>query len=286
MNDTRKLSRAEFPAQLLEIPDVPEHLYLSGTLPSPETALLAVVGSRKYSPYGKDVCEELIAGLAGYDIAIVSGLAIGIDSIAHQASLRAGLPTVAVPGSGLSPDALYPAANYGLAKDIVEKGGALLSEFKPDFRATPWSFPQRNRIMAGLSRAVLIIEAAERSGTLITARLALDYNRDVYVVPHSVFSENGKGSNALMRQGAMPVTSSADILRELGFDVSLDARGGAAAKDCSDEEKEILELLDNPLSRDELMRSLGADIGKTNVLLSVMEIKGLIKEELGIVRRI
>ncbi len=284
MDEMRKLTPGEFPPQLLEIPDVPEHLYLCGTLPSPETTLLSVVGSRKHSPYGKDVCEELIAGLSGYDIAIVSGLALGIDSIAHQAALRAGLKTIAVPGSGLGKEVLYPATNFHLAEKIVREGGALLSEFEPDFKATVWSFPQRNRIMAGLSRAVLIIEAAERSGTLITARMALDYNRDVYVVPASIFSESGKGSNTLIRQGAMPVLSSADLLRELGFDIAQTETGTPPA-DCSDEEKNVLALLKDSLGRDELIRALAIETSKANMLLSVMEIKGLIKEQWGVVHR-
>jgi len=284
MDEMRKLTPEEFPRELLEIPDVPEHLYLRGILPSPETTLLAIVGSRKYSSYGKDVCEELIAGLSGYDIAIVSGLALGIDSIAHQAALRAGLKTIAVPGSGLGKDVLYPASNFHLAEKIVSEGGALLSEFEPDFKATVWSFPQRNRIMAGLSRAVLIIEAAERSGTLITARMALDYNRDVYVVPTSIFSESGKGSNALIRQGAMPVLSSADVLQELGFDISQTEKA-KTSPDYSDEEKNVLTLLKDPLGRDELIRALAIETSKANMLLSVMEIKGLIKEQWGVVHR-
>lgn len=284
MDEMRKLTPEEFPPQLLEIPDVPEHLYVRGTLPSPETTLLAVVGSRKHSPYGKDVCEELIAGLSGYDIAIVSGLALGIDSIAHEAALRAGLKTIAVPGSGLGKEVLYPASNFHLAEKIVAHGGALLSEFEPDFKATVWSFPQRNRIMAGLSRAVLIIEAAQRSGTLITARMALDYNRDVYVVPSSIFSEGAKGSNALIRQGAMPVLSSMDILRELGFDITQNETSALPA-DCSDEEKNVLALLKDSLGRDELIRALALETSKANKLLSVMEIKGLIKEQWGVVHR-
>ena len=146
-----KLDPSEFPPQLLEIPEPPKELWVAGALPSPETVLLTVVGSRKYTSYGKEACEEIISGLRGYDIAVVSGLALGIDTIAHESAMRAGLKTVSVPGSGLDPSMLYPRANLQLAKRILESGGALLSEFAPDFRPTDWSFPQRNRIMAGLA---------------------------------------------------------------------------------------------------------------------------------------
>jgi len=286
MSELRKLSREEFPAQLLEIPQPPEQLYVRGELPPPDTIFLAVVGSRKYSNYGKDVCEELIAGLNGYPIAIVSGLALGIDSIAHRAAMKAGLLTIAVPGSGLGDKVIYPATNFALAQEIVQKGGALLSEFEPDFRATTWSFPKRNRIMAGLSRAVLIIEAGERSGTLITARMALDYNRDVFVVPNSIFAEGSKGSNRLVRQGAMPVTSSEDILKELGFDPETSSEKTAPDNtDYSSDEKTVLALLEEPISRNEIIRALGKPIHEANVLLSAMEIKGIIKEEMGVIRK-
>jgi len=286
MNDEmKKLSPENFPDLLKEIPDAPKHLYIRGQLPPEGTVFLAVVGSRKYSNYGKDVCEELIAGLAGYPIAIISGLALGIDSIAHRAALKAGLPTVAVPGSGLNDNVLYPASNFGLAQEILKSGGALLSEFEPDFKATVWSFPKRNRLMAGLVRATLIIEAGERSGTLITARLALDYNRDVFVVPNSIFAEGSVGSNRLIRQGAMPVTSSDDILNELGINIE-SVQGPSLHKDCSPDERGVLEILSDPLSRDELIRALGMETSKANQLLTVMEIKGLIKEELGMIRKV
>jgi len=284
MDKITTLAKEEFPTQLLEIPSPPEKLFLRGTMPPENAVLLAVVGSRKYSPYGKDVCEEIIKGLAGHNISIVSGLALGIDSIAHRAALDAGLHTIAVPGSGLSDEVLYPATHMPLAHDIIESGGCLLSEFEPDFKATQWSFPQRNRLMAGLVRAVLIIEAEEKSGTLITARLATDYNRDVFAIPSSVFSENSKGSNGLLRQGALAITSSEDILKEFGLDP---VQGSTLHRgiDCSDEEKKVLEILKEPQSRDELIRALGLPINKTNIIISSMEIKGLIKEQLGLIRK-
>src|SRR3989344_5297892 len=159
--EIKKLTSGNFPPQLLEIPQPPKELF--------------IVGSRKYTTYGKEACEKLIEGLRGYPIVIVSGLALGIDSIAHKKALDVGLTTIAFPGSGLDPKVLYPATNAHLAERIVEAGGAVISEFEPDFRATPWSFPQRNRLMAGISDAVLVIEAEQKSGTLITSRLATEY---------------------------------------------------------------------------------------------------------------
>lgn len=278
----RQLKRSEFPPLLSEISDPPEQLYLRGTLPSPETKLLAVVGSRRHSPYGKDACETLIKGLAGHNIAIVSGLALGMDAIAHRAALSAGLPTIAVPGSGLSDEVLYPRTNSILATDILEAGGALLSEFEPTFRATPYSFPQRNRIMAGMSHATLVIEAGEKSGTLITARLAMEYNRDVLTVPSSIFSKLSYGPHMLIRNGATPVTKSEDILEALGIEAA--QREKKVFENLSANEKKVLEFLEHPLPRDELLAHLNIPITEANVLLSSMELKGIIVERLGELR--
>lgn len=287
-NGIKKLSPNQFPSALKEIADPPKELYIQGNLPDEqESVFLAVVGSRKYTSYGKDVCEKLIEGLRGYPVVIVSGLALGIDSIAHKKALEVGLKTIAIPGSGLDQKVLYPATNIQLARKIIEHGGCLLSEFEPDFRATTWSFPQRNRLMAGISRGVLIVEAEERSGTLITARLATEYNRDVYTIPGSIFSPNSKGTNMLIRLGATPVTSSEELLDALGFqpNQSLDKARDKQLEDLSPEEKEVMELLREPLSRDELIQTMKKSISELNSLLSIMEIKGLIKEELGEIRK-
>lgn len=278
--EIRKLKPKEFPKLLSEINDPPDELFLTGNLPSDDHTFLAVVGSRKFTSYGKQAAQEIVAGLKGFPIVIVSGLAIGIDSIAHNAALDAGLATIAIPGSGLNDDVLYPASNRSLAKKIVERGGALLSPFKPDFKATQWSFPARNRIMAGMSQAVLIIEAEERSGTLITARLALDYNRDVYAVPGSIFSATSRGTNSLIAQGAMPVIKSGDVLSALGFaiDEKTEPAEDSPPDDMSPEETTVWELLSSPLERDSLVRLMNMPVSKANGVLSFMEIKGLIKE--------
>src|SRR3990167_7120394 len=202
----------------MEMADPPKELYLEGILPNPnEFVYLTVVGSRKMTRYGQEACDFLIHGLAGYPIVIVSGLAIGTDTIAHKSALDTGLPTIAIPGSGLDRAVLHPQSNYRLADHILETDGALLSELPPTAPAGIHTFPRRNRIMAGLSKAILIVEAGEKSGTLITARLGLDYNREVGVVPGSIFSPQSHGTNQLIRQGATPITSSADILELLGF---------------------------------------------------------------------
>jgi len=286
MEDIYKLKLEQFPKPLLEIPQPPKTLYIRGKLPSPDMIYLAVVGSRKYTSYGKDICEKLIRGLKGYPIVIVSGLAMGIDSIAHRAALDAGLTTISFPGSGLDNNVLYPRMNIKLAQEIVDKGGCLLSEFEPNAISQLYSFPQRNRLMAGISKAVLIIEAEEKSGTLITARLALDYNRDVLAVPGSAFSSNSNGTNWLIKQGATPVISSTDVLEALGFEIERPKQTDKEKyADCGKDEMKIIELLREPMERNDLIRELGLPIGPANALLSIMEIKDLIKEELGEIRR-
>ncbi len=273
----RILTQDEFPPQLLEIPEPPKELWCVGEPPKIDAIYLVVVGSRHHTQYGKEVCKKLIQGLSGYPITIVSGLAIGMDTIVHQSALEAGLTTIAFPGSGLGNESLYPKSNWRLANTIVESGGCLLSELSPDTKAAPWTFPKRNRLMAGIAHAVLLIEAEEKSGTLITARLGLDYNREVLAIPGSIFSINSFGTNRLIKEGAQPVTSSEDILDALGLDrvLSISER---QVIETTDEEKEILALLKEPKDKDTLIRELGMPITEIHSLLTVMEIKGLIKD--------
>ncbi len=287
MDDIYKLKPEQFPKALLEIPQPPKTLYVRGKLPSSDMIHLAIVGSRKYTSYGKDICEKLIKGLKGYPIVIVSGLAIGIDTIAHKAALENDLTTISFPGSGLDNNILYPRANIKLAQEIINKGGCLISEFEPNAISQLYFFPQRNRLMAGISKAVLIIEAEERSGTLITARMALDYNRDVLAVPGSAFSSNSNGTNGLIKQGATPITSSEDILIALGFNIEKPKLTDKEKyADCGKDEMKVIELLREPMERNDLIRELGMNVGTANALLSIMELKELIKEELGEVRKI
>lgn len=284
----RELRPEEFPTQLLEIPQPPKKLWLAGELPSPETVLLTVVGARKNSSYGKEACENLIAGLRGYDIAIVSGLALGIDAIAHESAIRAGLKTVAVPGSGLDRSILYPRANLQLAERIIDAGGALLSEYEPKMKAENWTFPQRNRIMAGLARATLLIEAEQKSGTLITARLAADYNRDVLAVPGNIFSSLSVGTNQFIALGATPVSGSMDILRALGFNIEQEEKSEVEMNLSlfPDDERRVLELLREPIERETLIAQLGLRASDANVLLMKLEIAGHIVDTPIGIRRI
>lgn len=279
------MKNVPIPPPLTEISDPPKELYIRGELPSLDDHIyLTVVGSRKYTNYGREACEILIAGLAGYPIVIVSGLALGMDTIAHRAALAAGLKTVAFPGSGLDDSILYPASNRQLAQEILDAGGALVSEYKPDQIGAQWTFPQRNRLMAGIARATLVIEATNKSGTRITAKLATEYNRDVFAVPGSIFSTSSEGANQLIRDGATPITSPKELLMALGFDVT-DTPPENLFDQCSDDEKKVLLLLASPQPRGELLRTLGLGTSMGTALLSAMEIKGLIKESMGEMRR-
>lgn len=286
------LNKEDFPPLLREIPDPPEKLYVRGKLPSTELKWLAVVGSRAMTSYGRQACEHLISGLHGYPVVIVSGLAFGVDAAAHKAALGAGLPTVAVPGSGLDWSVLYPRANVSLAREIISSGGgsassgkiggALLSEYEPELKAADYTFPQRNRIMTGLCHATLVVEAKERSGSLITARLTAEYNRELLVVPGSIFSAESRGTHQFLKLGATPVTEPEDILRALG--IKTEEKSKVARADLSEGEALVLRIIANPCPRDELMQALELPISEANILLSTMEIKGLIVEELGVVR--
>jgi DNA processing protein len=279
-----QLNISQFPPLLGEIPDSPKELYMRGTLPSFDFKWLAVVGSRKNSPYGKSACEHLISGLRNMPVVIVSGLAFGIDAIAHKTALDVGLPCVAVPGSGIDWRVLYPRSNNSLARAILYAGGAVLSEFDPMMKATNFTFPQRNRIMAGMSHATLLVEAEERSGTLITARLATEYNRELLSVPGSIFSQNTSGVHQFLKLGARMVTSADDILDAL----DLKDQSPMATIDMhnlTENEKKIFDGLSEPRPRDELTKMINIGTTETAIALSTLEIKGVIIEELGILRR-
>ncbi len=288
-NDIQKILPDDFPSALKEIPQPPTELYIRGTLPDPtQFYYLAVVGSRKYTTYGREATERIITGLASYPICIVSGLAMGIDGIAHRAALDAGLHTVAVPGSGLDSSVIYPRVHANLAREILENGGALLSEYEPMLRAAPWTFPQRNRIMAGLCQGVLIIEAEEKSGTLITARMALDYNRNVFVVPGSIFSATSKGTNKLIKQGAMPITSADELLEEIGLKELPSFNGEQKPLDLTlytPEEQAILLALSEPCSREDICEVVELTPAQTFSTLTILEIKGIVREKMGMFER-
>lgn len=292
----RTLAGEDIPRLIRMIPDPPDHLWIEGNLPDPDIyRYLCIIGARRHSAYGRQAVEELIGGLAGHNICIVSGLAFGIDSIAHRAALDAGLPTIAFPGSGLDRSVLYPQTHLELAEDILSAGGALVSEFEPLIACQVWTFPQRNRLMAAISHATLIIEASESSGTLITARLALDYNRDVLALPGQIFSPLTYGPHRLIRDGAIPITSSDDILEALG----LPRRDEHAPKNIQGKiefpreltplEKEIIDIImSEHMDRDEIIRKIHMtateDAYSSQVIiaaLSLLELDLIIKERGG-----
>ncbi|TSC92452.1 MAG: DNA processing protein [Candidatus Berkelbacteria bacterium Licking1014_7] len=272
-----RISDQNYPYLLKEIPDAPPTLFYKGELRFKKYTALSVVGSRKYTAYGKQAAGDLIGGLAGADLVIVSGLALGIDSISHRAALDANLITWAVIACGL--DRVYPASHERLACQILEKGGAIFSEEKSGTDALPFLFPKRNRIIAGLSQATLVVEAAARSGTLITAFLALDYNRSVLAAPHNIFNFSGKGANMLLSLGAVVARSAEDILKELGLETDLAQK--KMRENLSAEESKICQALENgEKSSDEICRATQIVIEKLNTLLMMMVIKGIVKRRI------
>lgn len=278
-----EVSRDAWPALLREMSDPPKKLYVRGTL-APETQkILTVVGSRAATTYGRDAVKKLLGGLKGYPVTIVSGLALGIDAIAHETALENNLHTISVPGSGIDDSVIYPARHRRLAKRILESGGGLLSEFEPTFHATPWSFPARNRIMAGMSHAVLVVEARLKSGTLITSRLATEYNRDVLTVPGSIFSPGSEGPSMLIRLGAVPITSPNELLETLGFEPK---ESTITQPTLSGDEKRVYDLLSEPMARDDISRRLSLHAAHASVLISMLELKGLITDHAGMLRHI
>lgn len=280
----RQMGPEEFPPLLREIPQPPKLLYLRGTMPSPDYICLCVVGSRATSLYGRRMAQVLISGLARYPVAIISGLALGIDTEAHKTALEVGLPTVAMLPSSCDDASLYPSSNRGLAQQILKSGAALLSENTAPFTPYKHSFPERNRVMAGMSKATLIIEASEKSGTLITARLALDYNREVLAIPHELGKETGAGVNRLIREGATLVRNSEDILEALGL--KSEPSQQTLPTDLTEIEVKILQALTSTMVRDELIEEAQLTAQEANIGLSSLLIRGLITERLGKIERI
>lgn len=259
---------------LKEISDPPAVLYYKGELPKEKDMLIAVVGSRACTAYGRRVAEELAYNLSKENITIVSGLALGIDSIAHRACLKAGGKTLAVLGCGL--DQIYPTSHHKLAEEIIETGGAVFSEFPLGYPPFKQNFPMRNRIISGLSKATVIIEAALKSGALITAKSALEQNREVFAVPGSIYSPSSAGTNALIRMGAYPVTSYEEILLELGYQPKKAKK--EKAKGDTPEENLLLKILSHePIHIDKLRELSKLDIAALNSTLIMLEIKGLVK---------
>jgi DNA processing protein len=206
-----------YPPQLLDLFDPPLCLFVRGSL-TQYTTSLSIVGTRKMSSYGKHIIDTLIPVLVQAGVTIISGLAYGVDSTAHKATLHARGITHAVLGSGVDTHSIAPSAHISLAADIIAQGGSLISEYPPGTEATRYTFPERNRIIAALSKATLVVEAGEKSGSLITAQCALDIGRDVCAIPHPIHTPHGIGPNTLIKHGAHVITEVQDLLTLLQVD--------------------------------------------------------------------
>ena len=273
-------SDGRFPSRLRAIFDPPHSLYVrgDGDLELLERRAVAVVGARSCSPYGAHVARMIGRELAAAGLVVVSGLARGIDGEAHRGALDAKGVTVAVLGCGIDRD--YPASNAQLSRRI-EKAGLVVSEYEPGVEPAPWRFPARNRIIAGLCEAVVVVEARERSGALITADFALDEGREVFAVPGEITSLLATGTNALLKLGAAPLTSANDVLGALGIERTAPAK----ASDVSPEAATILELVrEAPSGPDELAARGSVDAGALSVALTVLELAGLVLAADGVYR--
>lgn len=268
----------DYPENLRYIYDPPQILYVKGNAAALKREAIAIVGTRKASHYGKLVAEGLARDLAGRGLLVVSGLARGIDSAAHKGALSSG-STVAVLGCG--PDVVYPSENRKLLEEVANQG-AVISEYPPGTPPNAWNFPARNRIISGLSLGVVVVEAEEKSGSLITVDCALDQGREVFAVPGNIFASTSKGPHKLVKQGAKLVTCTEDILEELALDtlfprVAQPSFQGSAG--LTPAEDTVLQLLDvEPMPVDILAAKSGLVLGQLLSILTFLEIKGLVKQ--------
>ncbi len=267
----------DYPLLLKQIYDPPKNLFYLGKIKAKENFPLAVVGTRKMSTYGQATTKFLVKELVAQGLTIVSGLALGIDTLAHQTALKAKGKTIAVLGSGLN--RIYPRENKKLAQEIVDAGGALVSEYPPDTPPSHWTFPARNRIISGMSWGTLVIEAPEKSGALITARFSLDQGREVFAVPGNIYQTNSVGVHKLIKMGAQAVTTPEDILTALNF------KDGFQQKQIFtdfNEEKIILKHLQTqPSSIEKIIAQTKLTPLKVLSLLTMMEINGKVKKSQG-----
>lgn len=267
-----------YPEKLLSIFDPPPVIFVRGQFKPGDSLAVAMVGSRKPSPYGQLVAEKLAKDLAAVEVTVVSGLARGIDTMAHKGALAANGRTLAVTGSGL--DVVYPRENKRLMEQIMTNG-AVISEFPPGSPPEAWHFPARNRIISGLALATVVVEAGERSGALITADFALEQGRDVMAVPGNIVNPLSRGPHRLIKQGARLVEGAGDILDELGLDKlfrATPAGGGGVVKMSVDEEALYQLLTLDPVSLDELIVKSGLTSQKVMAALMYLEIKGFVRQ--------
>ena len=268
----------EYPARLRQIDDMPPVIYVKGTLTPEDEISLAVVGTRTATPYGREVTREFVRDLAQAGLTIASGLARGIDSVAHYTALQSGGRTIAVLGSGV--DIIYPAENVDLSRQIIENG-ALISDYPIGTPPLKEHFPRRNRIMSGISLGALIIEGAEKSGALITARQALDQNREVFAVPGSALAERSRGPNLLIQRGeAKLVLHAEDILQELNMSQGDRQLNLPSTPEPVDEEQAaVLRLLSHsPVHIDEIYRASGMSMPEVSSTLTMLELNDLVRQ--------
>ena len=278
------LGDTAYPANLREIHAPPARLYVRGTLVEDDALAVAIVGSRAATPYGVAVAERLAADLAARGVTVVSGLARGIDSAAHRGALRAGGRTIAVLGSGV--DVIYPPENRRLAGDI-EASGALVSQFEPGTSPLAGYFPARNRVIAGLSLAVLVVEAAEKSGSLITAGLAAEMGREVLAVPGPLTSPQSVGAHRLIQDGAALIQGWEDVVGQLPLFwrdrvralTPEPSQAGEPAHDDDPETEALLRILgEEPLGIDSIIERSGIAVGRASALLVTLEVEGRIRQ--------
>jgi len=274
-----ELEKEDYPSLLSEIYDPPRLLFCKGDTSILKNKCIGIVGSRKCTPYGMQATSKLVKELCGNDFSIVSGLAMGIDAHAHKNCNDIGGKTIAVLGTGIDSASIYPSQNRYLAKEILDKDGLIISEFSVGTPPLRHHFPMRNRIISGLSLGIIVIEAVEKSGAIITAQTAIDQNRDVFAVPGSIFSDSSKGTNKLIKQGARLVENSQDILDALDINqlssyISIEKLEAKSP----DEEKIIPHLSHDPIHIDELKRLSGLDSASLSSAITMMELRGAIKD--------
>ena len=264
----------DYPSQLAEIADPPFLLYMRGSV-NWDQMMIGVVGSRNMTDYGIEATEKIASDLAASGVVVVSGLALGIDAIAHRATINAGGTTIAVLGNGI--DRVYPSSNQALARDILSHG-AVISEYPCGVQPAPYTFPARNRIISGLCQGLVVTEAAEGSGSLITARSALEQNREVFAVPGSIFNINSVGPNSLIKMGAHPLTTVQDIFDEFGLSHPEVATSFREVIGATEDEKAIIDILKlEPRHIDEIIKISCLSHAKVSSTLTIMEVGGKIK---------
>ncbi len=265
-----------YPRRLQEIDQPPPVLYERGQMLPADEFAVAIVGTRRITSYGRQATEEIAGTLARNGITIVSGLARGVDAIAHQAALNAGGRTLAVLGNGV--DVVYPPENRRLAEQVIEQG-ALVSDYAPGTSPDAANFPPRNRIISGLARAVIVVEAGETSGALITAGFAAEQGREVFAVPGNIFAVQSKGTNRLIRDGAHPLLDCQDVLETLNLEMVSEHRSARAVLPTDILEEQLYRLLSQePLHVDEIRARADLPIEKVSSTLALMELKGFVRQ--------